>query len=280
MHGILVRQLTKFQSKGDNLPHMSSTAAWKNLHSQCALEWWSMWGQEVPELQHLAMKLVPLLIGSGPAERVWKDVDNVLTKKRNRLTMTTCLDLVFVRCWLRRELKAASDEELEVFKEWETKLLRQASFYDGEVEPVDGDMGQQRIFEDHIESWEANAIDGTGPGERMRLSDVRKNKSSKFRLQEKYKGLYFVDKDPDGTTSYYDPDPDPDSADAAPLPPNQWEHRKIIGLIWENRRGYRLETKLCAALTGISANYVVNSNLIRMIKESPRNRSVKFRSDM
>ena len=40
-----------------------------------------MWGQEVPELQHLDMKLVPLLIGSGPAERVWKDVDNVLTKK-------------------------------------------------------------------------------------------------------------------------------------------------------------------------------------------------------
>ena len=85
MHGLLVRQLTKFQSKGDSLPHMSSPAAWVNLHSRCALEWWSSWGQEVPELQQLAMKIVPLLIGSGPAERTWKDVGQIFTKNHNRL---------------------------------------------------------------------------------------------------------------------------------------------------------------------------------------------------
>jgi len=280
MHGNLVRQLTKFQLKGDNLPHMSSAAAWQNLHSQCALEWWAMWGQEVPELQHLAMKLVPLLISSGPAERVWKDVDNVLTKKRNRLAMTTCLDLVFARCWLRRELTTVSDVELEVFQEWETEMLRQASFYDGVVELAEDGRGtRHRILEDHIEDWEAKAIDGTGPGERMLLGDVKTNKAAKFRLQEKYQGLYFVDKDPDGDTAYYDDDPDSD-ADTAPLSPDKWENRKIIGLIWENRNGWRLETKLCDSLTGTSANYVINPCLIRMIKESTHNKSVQFRSDM
>ena len=31
------------------------------------------------------MKIVPLLIGSGPAERTWKDVGQIFTKNRNRL---------------------------------------------------------------------------------------------------------------------------------------------------------------------------------------------------
>ena len=96
MHANLVQQLSKFQRKGTGLPHMSSPAAWTNLHSANALEWWVSWGQEVPQLQQLAIKLVPLLIGSGPSERTWKDVDAILTKKRNRLAMSTAIDLLFV----------------------------------------------------------------------------------------------------------------------------------------------------------------------------------------
>ena len=94
LHAKMAAQLTKFQSKGGDLPHMSSPAAWVNLHGKCALEWWATWGVEVPELQKLAVKIVPLLIGSGPAERTWKDVDMILTKKRNRLHMQTTLDLL------------------------------------------------------------------------------------------------------------------------------------------------------------------------------------------
>ena len=53
-----------------------------------------------------------------------------------------------------------------------------------------------------------------------------------------------------------------------------------MGLAWENRFGWRLETKLDNDLTGVSANYVVIALMIRMIKESPRNRLVRFRSDL
>ena len=197
LHAKMAAQLTKFQSKGGDLLHMSSPAAWKNLHGQCALEWWATWGVEVPELQKFAVKVVPLLIGSGPAERTWKDVDSILTKKRNRLHMQTTVDLLYVRTWLRRELKKVSDEELECFQEWETELLRESSFYDGPVEPDEGMPRQQRIFEDKLEEWELNAIDGKGAGPVIPLGQVRRNTGSKFRLQEKYKGLYFIDKDPD-----------------------------------------------------------------------------------
>ena len=279
MHGLLVAQLTKFQDKGGNLVHMSSPAAWVNLHSKCALEWWSSWGQEVPELQHLAMKLVPLLIGSGPAERTWKDVDAVLTKKRRRLSMQTCLDLVFVRTWLRRELKLVSSEELEVFKEWEITLLTHASFYDGEVEPTADADRALRVFEDRIEDWEMNAVDGSGPGDEIPLGDVKSNKSAKFQLQEKYKGLFFVDKDPNGDTTYYDPKISPDDRGSPPQR-SVWEDRKIIGLIWENRHGWRLESKLCSDLSGDSDHYLVDPSMIQMIKESTRNRKLVFRSDM
>ena len=274
LHGTLAHQLTKFQAKGGDLPHMSSPAAWTDLHSKCALEWWSTWGQETPELQKFAMKVVPLLIGSGPAERTWNDVDKILTKNRKRLSVQTALDLLYVRTWLRRELQLVSVQETQLFKEWEIELMNQTSFYDGVVEPGEGRQRERRIFEDHIEDWELNAADGSGPGVRIPLSVVKRNAGAKFRLQEKYKGLFFVDKDPDGDTGYYT------NAGGDPLPKEDWEDRKIMGLIWENHRGWRLESKLCNDLTGQSANYIVNDSMIQMIKESSRNRLVRFRSDI
>ena len=273
LHGTMVSQLAKFNNKGAGLTHMSSSAAWNNLHSKCALEWWSEWGAEVPELQKLAFKLVPLIVGSGPAERTWKDVGNILVKNRNRLGIGRCIDLVYVRTWLRRELKLVSDEELEQFKDWEAKLFKEASFYDGDTDEDDDDASEMRIFEDRFEDWEQNAIDGTGSGPRVALGVVKRDRAQCFRLQEKYKGLCFVDKDPDGDNLYYEGNGDP-------LPRAEWEHRKIIGLIWQNHRGWRLETKLCSDTTGPSTNYVINENTIRMIKESPRNTSIRYRSDM
>lgn len=273
LHGIMVTQLAKFNNKGAGLTHMSSPAAWIDLHSKCALAWWSEWGAEVPELQKLAFKLVPLLIGSGPAERTWKDVGNILTKNRNRLGVGRCIDLVYVRMWLRRELKLVSDEELEEFKEWETKLFREASFYDGNT-AANTTPVRMRIFEDIFEDWEQDAIDGTKSDPRIPLGVVKRDRPMRFRLQTKYKGLYFVDKDPEGDNEYYEGVGDP-------LPSAQWEHRKIIGLIWQPRKGWKLETKLCNELTGSSTNYVINPTMVRMIKESTRNTGLmRLRSEM
>ena len=80
-------------------------------------------------------------------------------------------------------------------------------------------------------------------------------------------------------TTYYSPGIDPDNRDP-PKPQPEWEHRKITGLIWENRAGWRLETKLCSDLTGPSDHYRVDPSMITMIKESNRNRRLLFRSDM
>ena len=216
MHRVLVEQLTKFNNKGAGLQHMSSPAAWVDLHTKCALSWWLEWGIEVPELQRLAIKVVPLMIGSGPAERAWKDIGNVFTKNRNRLGTATCIDLVYVRMWLRRELKLITDEELEQLKGWETELLQEASFYAGNPDPDSGEDKELRIFEDRFEAWEQPAIDGRGVQPTIKLGDVRANKQAIFRLQEKYKGLFFLDKDPCDDNGYY-------TRDGDPLPSLQWE---------------------------------------------------------
>ena len=274
MHRTLVSQLSKFQDKGAGLQHMSSPAAWVDLHEKCALSWWLEWGVEVPELKLLAIKLVSLMIGSGPAERTWKDVGNILTKNRNRLGVSRCLDLVYVRMWLRRDLKLISDEELEQFKEWETVLLREASGYAGDPDPDSGADRQVREFNDTFENWEQNAVDGKAQRPWIPLGEVRRNRQMQFRLQEKYKGLFLVDKDSGDENGYYG------GGGGEPLPKEQWEHRKIIGLVWQARKGWRVETKLCSNLTGPSENYCIEPDLIQMIKESPRNRQIRFRSEL
>ena len=196
-----------------------------------------------------------------------------------RLGVGTCLDLVFVRTWLRRQLKSVSDEELEVLKEWEVDLLRNASFYDGPVDPAGAAQNAKRIFEDRIEDWEQWAIDGNKNGdeneEKRLLGEVKRDNANKFKLQEKYKGLYIVDKDPGEDTAYYT-----SAENVQPAAAGVWEHRKIIGLCWQNRTGWFVETKLWSDLSGESSNYAINASLIRMIKESNRNRSVQLRSQI
>ena len=83
-----------------------------------------------------------------------------------------------------------------------------------------------------------------------------------------------LDKDPNCDTMYYETEGD-DQADPAPVV--EWDNRKIIGLCWQNRSGWYIETKMCCDLTGESTNYQINETLIRMIRESTRNRLVQFR---
>ena len=159
-------------------------------------------------------------MGSGPAERTWKDVGQIMTKNCNRLTSTTCKDLVFARTWLRRELNLVSDEELEVFNDLEAELLDEAA-----AAPIASEQPEMRIFVDQFETWEQNAMDGKGEGPIILLGDVKKNKQMIFRLQEKLKICFLWIKIPTvtPTTTLLE--------GGEPLSEDKWEHRKIMGLI-------------------------------------------------
>ena len=111
--------------------------------------------------------------------------------------------------------------------------MRKASIYaDGIAQDADHQSDKEKcIFEDRFEEWESNAIDGKGQDPPLRLGEVKRNKQSRFRLQGKYKNLFFVDKDPDNENKFYESD-----SGADPLPAADWEHRKILGLALENNR--------------------------------------------
>ena len=90
-----------------------------------------------------------------------------------------------------------SDGKLEVLKEWETELLRSVS-----VDHVEDEVRQLRISRT---SWRTGSktrsmvpVQGIASG-----LAVKPDKVSRFRLQEKYKDMFFVDKDPDEDNRYY-----------------------------------------------------------------------------
>jgi len=175
----LAVQLAKFQAKGGNLVNMSQPGAWINFEGQSTLDWWRTWGKEVSELQVLAMLLVPLLAGSGPAERTWKDIGHIITKERGRLSHGKMLQILFVRKWLRRKYNAVSEEESNAFKAWEKVLLKKAARLPEDEEKKGDDL----VFIDEIEpDWEQNAINGRGRGPKLKLSAVKKDAEARFRL--------------------------------------------------------------------------------------------------
>ena len=89
-----------------------------------------------------------------------------------------------------------SKEALEVFKAWESELFQKAvaASFGGDGQAVEIDSGSDSdsdnevaiTFIDSVEQWEQNAIDGKGPGPRINLTDVKKNKAMTFKLQTKY----------------------------------------------------------------------------------------------
>ena len=159
-----------------------------------------------------------------------------------------------------------SDDAIVVFKAWEAELLRQAAFggraqETKAAEPA-ADADNASVFVDSVEDWEQRAINGQGPGARLSLADVKKDKAAMFRLDSKYKGMFFVDKDPDGETGW------PEGAAARQ---EAWEERKIMGIVWMKRKGWGVETKIATNLMGEGEPYEINSALIQMIRCSDRN---------
>ena len=110
------------------------------------------------------------MIGSGPAERTWKDCKRVLTKKRNRLDRERMRKIVFCRGVIRFRMHQAKGHKLEEYKEWEKWLLQQveamqvaasaagagggarSSSSDSDSDS-DGSHDGPSIFIDHIEAF-------------------------------------------------------------------------------------------------------------------------------
>ena len=92
------------------------------------------------------------------------------------------------------------------------------------------------------------------------MTDLKRDNAAKSWLFEKYYGMKFLDKNPEGDAE------DDDLSD------DRWEHRVIKNIVWWKRQGYSVETHLYGDPETQSIDtYLINSTLHDMIRDSPHN---------
>lgn len=227
---------------------------------------WTVAGCHAPTLRKLALCLTPLPCSSGAAERNWQEVKLTMTKKRNRLDRGKVEKMMFVRRFekLKRNLFDNNKND-NGFKEWVQDLfLKSLQGTGSEVTEDEGttDEEEEPIFCDHIEPGEQGRINGQEPGKPpVTLTHLKRDNGAKSWLFEKYYGMKFVDKNPEGDAD--DDDLEDDSG---------WEHRVIKNIVWWRHQGYSVETHLYGDPESQSIErYLINSTLHKMIRDSPHN---------
>ena len=80
---------------------MCTQAAFDFAKEHSAVRFWQMEGNAVPELQRLALIVLPQPISVGAVERVWSTYGWIQSKLRNRLLPAKARKLVMVHCHLR-----------------------------------------------------------------------------------------------------------------------------------------------------------------------------------
>ena len=118
-------------------------AAFDFAKEHSAVRFWQMEGNVVPELQRLALIVLPQPISVGAVERVWSTYGWIQSKLRNRLLPAKARKLVMVHCHLRmlRMQKEGKWEEdlLEWHEEdemWEVREEGGEEDYDSDDEPL------------------------------------------------------------------------------------------------------------------------------------------------
>ncbi|GMI83643.1 hypothetical protein like AT1G79740 [Hibiscus trionum] len=66
-----------------------------------AIDWWSIYGSQTPELAEVAKKVLSQPISSSSAERAWSTYRHVHSLKRNRLNSSRADKLVYIHTNLR-----------------------------------------------------------------------------------------------------------------------------------------------------------------------------------
>ncbi|CAN1132641.1 hypothetical protein LINPERHAP2_LOCUS7154 [Linum perenne] len=109
-------------------------------------DWWSSFGDDVPELQKFAIRILSLTCSASGCERNWSVFERVHSKKRNRLLQKKMNDIVYVMYnskLLRRQAKDIERvfDEIDSDDEW-------IAGEDGEVENEDENVEELVGVED------------------------------------------------------------------------------------------------------------------------------------
>ncbi|CAN1170206.1 hypothetical protein LINPERHAP2_LOCUS28863 [Linum perenne] len=101
----------------------SSYGSMQLLDRKNPADWWSSFGDDVPELQKFAIRILSLTCSASGCERNWSVFERVHFKKRNRLLQKKMNDIVYVMYnskLLRRQAKDIERvfDEIDSDDEW------------------------------------------------------------------------------------------------------------------------------------------------------------------
>jgi hypothetical protein len=84
-----------------------------------AIDWWSTYGSETPELAQVAKKVLSQPISSSSAERSWSTYSYIHSVKRNRLNCERADKLVYIHSNIRLESRFSESYKNGQFKNWD-----------------------------------------------------------------------------------------------------------------------------------------------------------------
>lgn len=90
----VMAEYTAFKAKDGGL--LSLPLAWKGATMANPMRWWRTWGESVPCLQVLAVKIMQLPAGFAAGERSFSNAGNIKSKLRTRLSYATFHKLLFI----------------------------------------------------------------------------------------------------------------------------------------------------------------------------------------
>ncbi|CAN6579016.1 unnamed protein product [Malus baccata var. baccata] len=112
--------------------HLAELGCVENDENYNPVAWWYNYGNGVPNLQRMAIKILSLTTSSSGCERNWSSFEGIHTKKMNRLDTTMLNNLVYVQFNSRIMNKKKREKEKKV----DILLASEASMAQGWI--VDG----------------------------------------------------------------------------------------------------------------------------------------------
>ncbi|XP_027340931.1 uncharacterized protein LOC113854230 [Abrus precatorius] len=104
-------QLEDFKSRSG---YFGSRVAELGLTNKTPIQWWESYGDEYPELQKFAIRILSLTCSSSSCERNWSVFEKVHVKKRNHLKQKAINDAVFVMANSRLCAKKSKKEVFNI----------------------------------------------------------------------------------------------------------------------------------------------------------------------
>lgn len=111
---------------------MAEVGCAKNDDNYDPVGWWSIYGNSVPKLQRMAIKILSLTTSSSACEKNWNSFEEIHTKKMNKLDATRLNNLVYVQF----NAKLINKRKMEIERGVDVLLVSEASKAQGWI--VDG----------------------------------------------------------------------------------------------------------------------------------------------